>query len=139
MGDAVRELRIRWILLRRGRSLSAGQALLAVGLLVSAGIAVAALSTYRSDQALGRQLLAIQSQTSQLQTEVAAQNQELKVAGTLQWQAELARADGLSASGESVYVIESAAAAAGPGPAQAGVERAAQIVSEFATAVQSSP
>ncbi len=135
----MRELRVRWILLRRGRSFTAGQALLAAGLLVSAGIAVAALSTYRSDQALGRQLLAIQGQASQLQTEVAAQNQELAVAGASQWQAELARADGLSAPGESVYVIESAAAAAGPGPAQAGVERAAQVVSEFATAVQGPP
>lgn len=100
---------------------------------------MAAYSTYRSDQALGRQLLEIQSQTGQLQVQVAAQNQELKVAATSQWQAELARADGLSAPGETVYVIESAAAAAGPGPAQAGVERAAQVVSTLVAGTQAAP
>ncbi|MGA9774511.1 MAG: hypothetical protein WBU92_01170 [Candidatus Dormiibacterota bacterium] len=135
----MREARIRWILFRRSHSLAPWQLLMLVALLVAGGISAAALSTYRSDQALGRQLVQLQSQAQALQSQVAAQRQEVAVAGSSQWQSELARADGLSGSGESVYVIESAVAAAGPGPAQAGVQKAAQVVSQMLAGVQAAP
>lgn len=135
----MREARIRWILFRRSHSPKSWQLLLLASLAVAGGIGVAALSTYRSDQALGRQLTRLQTQTGTLQGQVAGQRQEARVAAGSAWQAELARADGLSGGGETVYLIESAVVAAGPGPAEAGVHRAARVLGQLTAAARGAP
>lgn len=101
--------------------------------MVAGLIGLAALSTYRSDSALAGQRSQLQQQTAALQGQVSAQQQELSASGTPGWQMELAREAGLSGAGESVYVIESAARAAGPGPAVNGLQRAAQVVEQLYT------
>jgi hypothetical protein len=95
-----------------------------VAVLLAGWIALAAYSSYRSDQALRVQLGQLQGQTSSLAAQVQAQRQEVGYAGSPAWQAELARADGLGAPGEQTYVIESPAQAAGPGPVE---QAAAQL------------
>lgn len=127
----MREVRIRWILFRRAHRPAAWQLLLLGAALVAAMIGVAAFTTYRSDSALAGQLSQLQQQTISLQGQVSAQRQELAASGSQGWQKELARAAGLSGRGESVYVIESAARAAGPGPAVSAIQRAAQVVDQL--------
>jgi hypothetical protein len=102
-----------------------------VAAVLACWIAMAAYSSYRSDQALRVQLNQLQVQTSSLGGQVKAQRQEVRYASSSAWQAELARADGLGAAGEQTYVIETPAQAAGPGP----VEQAAAQVGSAVTQI----
>ena len=98
-------------------------------------IAVAAYSSYWSDQALRQQLGQLQAQTSALSGQVKAQRQEVTYASTPAWQAELARANGLGAPGEQTYVIESPAQVAGPGPVEQAVTEVGSAVTTISQGV----
>ena len=104
---------------------------------LAAGIGFAAYSSHRSDQALRQQLSQLQAQTQTLNGQVQAEGRELSAAGSPAWQAELARAQGLTAPGEQVYVIESPALAAGPTPAEQGAQEVGRLVQSFAQGVLS--
>jgi hypothetical protein len=103
--------------------------------LLACWIAVAAYSSYRSDQALRAQLTQLGAQTSSLAGQVQAQRREVAYAGTPAWQAELARADGLGAQGEQTYVIETPAQAAGPGPVEQAAAQLGSAVNQISQGV----
>ncbi len=128
----MRELRIRWILFRRGRTLEPWHLLVLGAAVMACWIAVAAYSSYRTDQSLRQQLVQLQGQTGALSSQVRAQRQEVAASSTSAWQEELARSDGLAPSGEQTYVIESRAAAAGPGAAEQGASSLGAAVSSIA-------
>lgn len=102
---------------------------------LAVGIGFAAYSSHRSDLALRQQLLQLQAQTQTLNGQVQAKRQEFSAARSPAWQAELARAQGLTAPGEQVYVIESPAVAAGPTAAEQGVQAVARSVQVVAAGV----
>ncbi|MHB8393687.1 MAG: hypothetical protein ACYDC5_04110 [Candidatus Dormibacteria bacterium] len=108
--------------------------LVVVAALMACGIAVAAYSSYRGDQRLRLDLAQLQTQTTALGGQVQAQQQEVGYSTSPAWQAELARAQGLALAGEQTYAIESAAAAAGPGPAEQGVQKVGSVVETMARA-----
>ena len=128
----MRELRIRWILFRRGRRLEPWHLLVVGAAVMACWIAVAAYSSYRTDQSLRQQLVQLQSQTSALSGQVRAQRQEVSYSGTSAWQTEMVRADGLAPAGERTYVIETRAAAAGPGAAEQGASSLGAAVTSVA-------
>ncbi|MHB8313571.1 MAG: hypothetical protein ACYDD0_09785 [Candidatus Dormibacteria bacterium] len=131
----VREARIRWILFRRSHRLASWQVMMLVAAVLATGIGLAAYSSHRSDQALRQQLVQLQAQTLTLNGQVRAERQELAAASSPAWQSELARAQGLAAPGQQVYVIESPAAVAGPTPAEQGVQEVGHSVELIASGV----
>lgn len=106
-----------------------------VAAVLATGIGLAAYSSHRSNQALRQQLVQLQTQDQTLNGQVQAERQELGAASSPAWQTELARAQGLATPGEQVYVIESPAVAAGPTPADQGVQEVGRSVQMIASGV----
>jgi len=131
----IREARIRWILFRRSHRLASWQVMMLGAAVLAAGIGLAAYSSHKADQALRQQLVQLQAQTQTLNGQVQAERQELTAAGSPSWQAELARAQGLTAPGQQVYVVESPAVAAGPTPAEEGIQEVGHSVQLIAAGV----
>ena len=125
-------MRIRWILFRRAHRVAPWQILGLGAAILAVWIGVAAYGSYRSDQGLARQLVQLQTQAQSLGSQVNAQQEEVADAGSSAWQEEMARTDGLTVSGEQVYVIESSAMAAGPTAVEQGVGEVGQAVDEMA-------
>ncbi len=86
---------------------------------------------YGANSAMRGDLAQLQLQTQQLNQQVATDRAELRAArsaGSLQ---ERERAQGLVAPGESTYIVESPQQAAGPVPAEQGVQIAGQVAQQF--------
>ncbi len=139
LGQLVREWRIGWRLYRRRRRLRQWHAFAAFALLTMAWLGLSLLQNYRADSALRRQLLTLQQQTAQLQSQNQAQGQELGAAGSASAQQEIARAEGLTAPGEQVYAIESPLRASGPDPLEQGTSQVAQALSSLAQSLAALP
>jgi len=99
------DARVRWRLASRRHPVRRWHLAAVAVLMVSLWVGVSLLGGWRADRGLERQAAQLAGQDQALSALLARETVQLEAAGSPGWAAEQARAEGLVAPGQAVYVI----------------------------------